>query len=113
MVAPTPSPGPVEPAGAESEARIARATGLGDLPGTGGSGLAGLAALAAISVASLAVTLVRRRNARSRMVARIATRLASFVAPEAAPLGPSVGRDIGPGPDIDSSVHGPRSTGRA
>jgi hypothetical protein len=48
-------------------------------------GAAGLGTLLAISAASLAVTLLRRGQARRRMAARIARRLATFAGPRPGP----------------------------
>jgi hypothetical protein len=65
---------------------------LADLGGAslpGGAGAAGLGGLIAISGLSLAVTLLRRQQARRRFAARIAGRLAALAAPAGGPPEPS------------------------
>jgi hypothetical protein len=69
------------------------AAGGGRLAGLGGgqlpfdAGAAGLGTLLAISAASLAVTLLRREQARRRFATRIAGRLATFAGPPGRPDG--------------------------
>ena len=79
-------PAPVSASPAEKElagAARPRSAGLGDdfgaLPGAG----AGLASLVGISLASLGVTLLRRRQARRLLTARVAARLSSIGGAEA------------------------------
>ena len=79
-------PAPVSASPAEKElAGVARSrsAGFGDdfgaLPGAG----AGLASLVGISLASLGVTLLRRRQARRLLTARVAARLSSIGGAEA------------------------------
>ncbi len=72
---------------ADPAATTRRAT-LFDGPDIGGAGLAGLGTLVAVSLASLAVTFGRRAQARRRVAARIADRMAAFVGLAPGPAGP-------------------------
>jgi outer membrane biosynthesis protein TonB len=86
--------------------------GLGDLAG-GGPGLAGVGTLLAISALSVAVTVTRRWQARRRLGARMAARLAAISGPATAEL---VTTDDGwPDPPGAAwpAVHEPRSAEHA
>jgi hypothetical protein len=87
--APAPSPVPVRTAGLTDD--------LLALPGGG----AGLVSVLLIGVASVAVTLLRREQARRRVAARVAARLAAVVA------GPPP--DPGPQPDLSVGHARPRT----
>ncbi len=93
----SPDPAVVGASGSGPSASDAGTAGASRFAGLGGTlpfdaGAAGLGTLVAISVASVAVTMLRREQARRQMAARIAGRLATFVGgPEgsaAAPSGP-------------------------
>jgi hypothetical protein len=75
-------PGRTEPpsVGSEPPAGGATAAEIGELPGIG-PGLAGLWTLLAVSAVSVAVTGLRRWQARRRLDVRVAARLARFAAP--------------------------------
>jgi hypothetical protein len=96
---PIPADASASPAADLADAPVASSSASGAgarLAGLGGTlpldpGAAGLGTLLAISAASLAVTLLRRGQARRRMAARIARRLATFAGSPPDP----VGRDPG------------------
>ena len=94
----SPSAGPSRTGVAEAAGDRPRTAGLGDdlgvLPGAG----AGVASLLGISLASVAVTLLRRRQARRLLAARVAARLSAIGS-----RGPSGGSDRPP----DRAATGP------
>jgi outer membrane biosynthesis protein TonB len=88
--APVPEPEPL-PAPEATRTASSDAFGLG-IPGT-----AGVASLVLISLASVGVTLLRRRQLRHRLLARVATRLAA-IGRRRSPIGPSGGHSGGTEP---------------
>ena len=84
-VVPSPTAGPEASASPSSGpgAGESRFAGLGGPAWPVDAGLAGLGKLIAISALSLAVTLLRRAQARHRLAARVAGRLATFAQPSA------------------------------
>ena len=82
---PSPAPAVVDPSGDPGAFAGGRYAGLTGAAFPLDASLPGLASLLAISAASIAVTLLRREQARRRMAARIAARLATFAGRPTAP----------------------------